>query len=113
MGNQLKHIATAQRPGEIWELRGAKLGGVHLRSNCTGRCVIHNPSDHHMRDWHLLWRYDRSIFERICEHGVGHPDPDQGDYWKATGQEYQGVHGCDGCCTIGGWFSSSADPLPQ
>jgi hypothetical protein len=33
--------------------------------------------------------------ERICPHGVGHPDPDE--YAIASGGD-AGVHGCDGCC---------------
>jgi hypothetical protein len=95
----LKQLATARRPGEIWVLEGVKLGGVHFRENCGGEhCVIHKPSDHHMREWRLHWRDDRQIFERICVHGVGHPDPDQFEYWDLTGQEHQSVHGCDGCC---------------
>jgi len=72
---------------------------VHERNNtCATACVIHNPSDHHMRYWPLHWRNDRGIFERICTHGVGHPDPDQFYYWKGSNQEWQTVHGCDGCC---------------
>ena len=51
-----------------------------------------------MRTWRLHWRGDRGIFERICQHGVGHPDPDQFEFWRVTGQEWQGVHGCDMCC---------------
>lgn len=95
----LTHIATALQPGEIWTLHGRKIGGVHFRNECGGdNCVLHNPSDHHMRDWYLHFRADRSIFERICEHGTGHPDPDQLDYWQKTGQEWQERHGCDGCC---------------
>ena len=34
---------------------------------------------------------DRRIMERICPHGVGHPDPDD-----VLNQDR--VHGCDGCC---------------
>jgi hypothetical protein len=34
--------------------------------------------------------------ERICEHGIGHPDPD--DRRIRTGED-MGDHGCDGCCT--------------
>lgn len=72
---------------------------VHPEGSCGATiCVIHNPTEHHMRDWFLVWRGDRRIFERICEHSVGHPDPDQYEYWKATKQEMMGVHGCDGCC---------------
>lgn len=37
------------------------------------------------------WRYDRSFMERICVHGVGHPDPDD------SGADL--MHACDGCCT--------------
>jgi hypothetical protein len=45
-----------------------------------------------MKTWPLHWRYDRGILERICPHGVGHPDPDD----KASASD--GIHGCDGCC---------------
>jgi len=58
---------------------------------CDGPCPIHAPSDHHMRAWPLHWRADRHIAERVCPHGIGHPDPDQ---LLLDG----GVHGCDGCC---------------
>jgi hypothetical protein len=34
--------------------------------------------------------------ERICKHGVGHPDPD--DLMILIGHD-DGVHGCCGCCT--------------
>lgn len=96
----LKRIATAKRPGEIWDIGGGrKLGGVHFKKDCEGPCVLHNPSGHHMSEWPLLWRYDRHIFERLCAHGIGHPDPDQYAYWARTDQEHQGVHGCDGCCS--------------
>ena len=33
--------------------------------------------------------------ERTCEHGVGHP------VWHVANrplQEWEGIHGCDGCC---------------
>jgi hypothetical protein len=81
------------RPGSI------VLANVHPGELCAGRpCPIHNQTDHHMRDWPLLWRDDRGIFERVCPHGVGHPDPDQLDYWRETGQDAQAIHGCEGCC---------------
>lgn len=51
-----------------------------------------------MRRWPMNWRGDRGILERICPHGIGHPDPDQREFWNETGQEWQGVHGCDACC---------------
>ena len=78
---------------------------VHTETEaCQDGCVIHHPLDHHMRHWRLIWRSDRGIFERLCEHGVGHPDPSQGPYWTRMGQDWQWVHGCcmddDGkpCC---------------
>ena len=46
-----------------------------------------------MRDWPQHFRDDRGIMERICPHGVGHPDPD--DYLAGDG-----MHGCDGCCRV-------------
>jgi len=92
-------------PPEIYAPGGGKeyleivLRNVHSQRECQGRaCVIHNPSEHHMRDWPLIWRNDRGIFERICTHGVGHPDPDQRTYWCIQNTPWEGVHGCDFCC---------------
>jgi len=66
---------------------------VHERVECTvGPCPIHCPSAHHMLAWRTHWRDDRGIMERICPHGIGHPDPD----CKYSNQDR--VHGCDGCC---------------
>jgi len=71
---------------------GQILIGVHSESKCAGEhCVIHNPSNHHMKEWPQNWRPDRQMVERICPHGVGHPDPDEISNDK--------VHGCDGCCS--------------
>ena len=58
-------------------------------------CAIHNRTNHHMRSFKQFYRFDRGIMERICSHGVGHPDPD--DYNVLQGND-KGVHGCDGCC---------------
>lgn len=67
------------------------LYNVHSPTQCEGRpCPIHNPSDHHMRSWPQHWRDDRRMMERICPHGVGHPDPDD------INPDHE--HGCDGCC---------------
>ena len=73
---------------------------VHARHTCDPAftCIIHSPTNHHMRSWHLHWRSDRGIFERICPHSIGHPDPDQREFWKLRGRTGEGVHGCDGCC---------------
>jgi len=74
---------------------------VHNRSKCKGEyCVIHNPSNHHMKSWPTHWRGDRGLMERICPHGVGHPDPDDIAFKVRMGadQLYEAAHGCDGCC---------------
>lgn len=53
------------------------LSNVHDNGKCLGEyCVIHNPSNHHMEQWPLVWRSDKMAMERTCSHGVGHPDPD-------------------------------------
>jgi hypothetical protein len=80
--------------------------GYHYKKDCRGSfCPIHNPSDHKMRDWPMNLRMDGWAFpliERICPHGVGHPDPDSAAYLDKTNNlkpEYgYFVHGCDGCC---------------
>lgn len=73
---------------------------VHDKKDCKGRnCCIHNPSDHHMKDWPTHWRDDRGLMERICKCGVGHPDPDDLAYKKKMGYpDSTGIHGCCGCC---------------
>ena len=68
---------------------------VHESDSCMGEhCTVHNKSDHSMRGFPQHWREDRGIMERICSHGIGHPDPDS--TWPAHYAEW--VHGCDGCC---------------
>lgn len=71
---------------------------THPSFACKSRsCTIHNRSDHNMRGFSQHWRSDRAIMERICSHGVGHPDPDE---YKLGGLHSwsESVHGCDGCC---------------
>lgn len=64
---------------------------VHDKGMCYGEfCCIHNPSDHHMKNWPQLWRDDRKMMERTCPHGIGHPDPDD--------RSSDRIHGCCGCC---------------
>jgi hypothetical protein len=100
---------------------GGALGEVDVRvhdlSVCGGRdipCCVHNPSDHHMVGWPMNWRADTGVMERICVHGVGHPDPDHMAYvcsltpghdcedeseCEYPHLEWQGIHGCCGCCS--------------
>jgi hypothetical protein len=75
---------------------------VHRAEYCQGRnCSIHNPSDHPLRVAPHVWRSDRGLMERECEHGIGHPDPDDLAFKKRIGNPdvpSLAVHGCDGCC---------------
>ena len=77
----------------------ARLVNVHGPDECSGEhCVIHNPSDHPLRDAPLHWRADKGVMERICPHGIGHDDPDDVAHRERVGRESSGLHGCDGCC---------------
>lgn len=96
---------------------------AHPRRACEGSgvpCCIHSPSGHHMRTWPMNWRSDTGVMERLCPHGIGHPDPDHMAHVRSLTPEHeclplyaglsrnmecphphlewQGVHGCDGCC---------------
>jgi hypothetical protein len=51
-----------------------------------------------MREWRLVWRADKRTFERLCPHGVDHPDPDALEYLERTQGLSARIHGCDGCC---------------
>jgi len=77
-------------------LYGGEVIWAHSPEECFGPpCSIHAPSEHRLNMAPLHWRYDRQIMERICPHGIGHPDPD--DIKIREGWD-EGVHGCDGCC---------------
>lgn len=75
---------------------------IHRDGECTGHCPFHNPSDHAMADFPKKVRYDKySLIERICPHGIGHPDPDSARYVAEVNPQASGavwIHGCDGCC---------------
>jgi hypothetical protein len=75
---------------------------VHSSSVCNGqKCCLHNPSDHHMKSWPIYIRMDKeTLAERMCPHGIGHPDPDSLQWLESHGHggNCLGVHGCDGCC---------------
>ena len=73
---------------------------THDRDACQGRgCPIHHPSDHHMRGWPRNWRSDRGLMERMCEHTVWHPDPDDASF-RASRGDSDTLHGCcvGTCC---------------
>lgn len=76
---------------------------VHKRVVCTDSfCAIHNPSVHPLDKARMIVRSDAfkyGLIERICEHGIGHSDPDSVAFYDSVGEKGMGVHGCDGCCT--------------
>lgn len=89
--------------------RGRNLYVHRASDDCfDNHCCIHNPSDHPLRAAPLVWRqagifdWKPSHMERMCEHGVGHPDPDSLAFLRRNGKndlaEILGSHGCDGCC---------------
>ena len=76
---------------------------VHPKEKCSSdNCVIHNPSRHSMSSFPTHWRDDIGLMERVCPHGVGHPDPDDIAFTMALGGPLarldKSIHGCDGCC---------------
>ncbi len=75
-------------------LQGGEKIIAHGVAWCEKPCAIHWPSQHHMRSWPQHWRSDRGIIERLCDHGTGHPDPDD--------KSRDRLHGCCGCCLGGG-----------
>ena len=89
--------------------------GWHSEDRCVGQnCVIHHPSDHHLREWPMTLR-ETALIERRCEHGIGHPDPDS---WRAMNRLDYGdedvnygwqIHGCDKCCITPEGPSTSHD----
>jgi len=84
--------------GDMIALYDGTILFTHTSTQCIFKhCCIHNPTDHHMITWPQNWRGDRGIMERLCSHGIGHPDPD--DLMIQAGRD-SGTHGCDGCCVV-------------
>lgn len=76
---------------------------VHSPSDCLGDhpCAIHNtPSDHPLSEAPMFWRQDIGLLERICGHGVGHPDFDSTQWLESVGKDSHSSHACDGCCAL-------------
>ena len=71
---------------------GQKLINVHTSNQCFGKnCCIHNPSDHHMRGWLMVYAFTKGSMQRICpDHNTLHPDPDD----PFAGE----INPCCGCC---------------
>lgn len=81
---------------------------VHHETLCYPPCPVHAPSDHRLNEAPLIWRADRRMFERMCSHGTGHPDPDDLAFKEKTMSEQMyksrafGIHGCcaERCCHV-------------
>lgn len=77
---------------------------VHTAADCdrTIACPIHDPSNHALKTAPLAWRNDVRLLERICGHGLRHPDPDGLVFvWLTRGRNAAPeltAHDCDGCC---------------
>lgn len=78
---------------------------VHSPADCESGphrkagCWIHRPSAHKMTDWPVEWDDFASVAERLCSHGIGHPDPDHLAYaMELAPRPGQAEHSCDGCC---------------
>jgi hypothetical protein len=91
----------------LWSLFVLIGGRSHAKKQCKAsrkagapkHCAVHNPSKHKMRDWPLNL-CETTLLERLCTHGVGHPDPDSAAYlnWR-DGDGGWDIHGCCcGCC---------------
>ena len=95
---------------KIYVLPNGSYLTTHTEETCTRKyCPLHNPSDHHMVDWPQNWCDDLMVMERICEHGVGHPDPDQVLDKRPDVKE----HSCDGCCVYVSPFIEDVIELMQ
>lgn len=93
------HSCRYDRYGlDLVTLEGGERLWTHPRTSCKALpCTIHALTDHPMRAFPQHWRADRRIMERICPHGIGHPDPDE---WAIREGLDDGRHGCDGCCRV-------------
>lgn len=89
---------TLRRFTEAVTARGGFVN-VHDPRFCLGeKCVFHRPSFHSMLLWPKNLR-ETGLMERICTHGVGHPDPDSAAFFERSAlMPYAASHGCDGCC---------------
>lgn len=96
-------VPRDEAPGLVYLANGV-LTNVHPASACADQpwgCWIHRPRDHALAHAPVMWRADKQTAERICDHGIGHPDPQDAAYnWNVLGRDVS-VHGCDGCCGPG------------
>lgn len=61
-------------------------------------CPIHNPSDRAVAIGTTHYNTERQRMDRVCEHGLAHPDPDSQDWRERHFGDRDDEHDCDGCC---------------
>jgi hypothetical protein len=70
---------------------------AHSKGSCRGPyCTIHNRSDHHMRSFPQIWNPMIFCMQRVCTHGIGHPDPDEINNDVVVKIDHE--TNCCGCC---------------
>jgi hypothetical protein len=91
--------ATPGAPPDVTDADGRPVG-THSIDVCAGRtCPVHNPSDHPLAAAPLRYRQGRAgLLDRVCGHGLAHPDPDATAHFAAADGRAAGPHRCDGCC---------------
>lgn len=50
----------------------------------------------------MIWKTivrETGLVEHVCEHGIGHPDPESTKKLDEGSDGMWGIHGCDGCCS--------------
>lgn len=56
---------------------GQVLVDIHSINLCASyACSIHHPSQHLMVGMLQVYDFDKKLMQRVCNHGVKHPDPD-------------------------------------
>lgn len=73
-------------------------------------CVIHFPSAEGMALGKTHYNTVRQQMQRVCEHGVAHPDPDSQNWRERTLGSRDDIHICDGCCEGLGAISEMPAP---
>ena len=97
-------MSQPQTSTEWVQLESGQRIRTHSKAACLAHpCSVHCPSDEAKAIGTRYWRSDRHMMERICEHGIGHPDPDEFNFLRKIGYgpealDSHATHGCDGCC---------------
>jgi len=99
--NKLLEEVIASASDTFTDSTGLKIQTHHSR-DCKGEnCSIHNPSSHKLDKARQVWDDENKLMQRVCEHGLKHPDFDDVKFNKdAKSNANYGKHNCDGCCGL-------------